>query len=211
MTLVSSALQIGTSPPHLYGHVVDHQLFLNVTPPSFHQNNSSYSRVCGRITAIQRGSPDAFGYNIINKTHDIESAYVDGVSLTHGAAGSRQHIWTFVAALNDGLPNPNEICSCTRSNVSWPLQVPSFIADNYFCATGNPGAEFTLTTIYQDDPLWDGEGCGPTNACCEFNSPPWFCTTLPEPTSDDIEVRICLDQESNDEDILVTLVDIYAM
>ena len=25
--------------------------------------------------------------------------YIDGVSLTHGAAGSRQHIWSFVAAL----------------------------------------------------------------------------------------------------------------
>ena len=41
------------------------------------------------------------------------------------------------------------------------------------------------------DPLWDGQGCGPTSSCCTFNSPPWFNVTLPFPTTDNIEVRIC--------------------
>ena len=40
-------------------------------------------------------------------------------------------------------------------------------------------------------PLWDGEGCGPINACCQLNNPPWFCTPLPQPTTDDIELRLC--------------------
>ena len=59
-----------------------------------------------------------------------------------------------------------------------------------------------------DDPLWDGEGCGPTNTCCEFNNPPWFCTTLSQPTTDDIELRICGANARNDEDAVVRLIDI---
>ena len=32
----------------------------------------------------------------------IDSYYVEGVSLTHGGAGRRQHIWTFAAGLSEG-------------------------------------------------------------------------------------------------------------
>ena len=62
--------------------------------------------------------------------------------------------------------------------------------------------------VYSDNPLWDGEGYGLTNACCEFNNPPWFCTTLPQLTTDDLELRICHDQHASDENVLVSLVDI---
>ena len=38
----------------------------------------------------------------------------DGVSLTHGAAGSRQHIWSFVAALYEEETRfPHLCCACT--------------------------------------------------------------------------------------------------
>ena len=43
-----------------------------------------YIRVCGRIRGYQFGPTGAFGHNI----SDIDSYYVDGVSLTHGASGS---------------------------------------------------------------------------------------------------------------------------
>ena len=42
--------------------------------------------------------------------------------------------------------------------------------------------------FYADNPLWDGQGCGPFNSCCEFNNPSWFCTHLPAATNEDIEV-----------------------
>ena len=41
------------------------------------------------------------------------------------------------------------------------------------------------------DPLWDGKGCGPTNTCCSFNTPPWFVKGLASPTTDDLEMRVC--------------------
>ena len=113
----------------------------------------------------------------------MEGQYIDGVSLTHGAAGSRQHIWSFAAAVQESAPNLLAVCPCINSNIYWPHQVPSFIGNNYFCATGNPGPRWRPIIVYADDPLWDGEGCGPTNACCELNNPPWFCTELATTTN----------------------------
>ena len=57
--------------------------------------------------------------------------------------------------------------------------------------------------------MWDGEGCGPTNACCQLNNPPWFCKALPAATTDDLEVRICADEPAEDAEI--TRVELYVM
>ena len=56
---------------------------------------SPYSHVCGRIRGYQVGSTNAFLYY----GHGIDSYCVSGVSLTRGAAGRRQHIWTFACGL----------------------------------------------------------------------------------------------------------------
>ena len=111
----------------------------------------------------------------------LESVYVEGVSLTHGAAGSLQHIWTFVEALyeNSNVGNQHDVFACTNTLHPWPHQVPSFVGNNYFCDTADPEPPFSLEALYEDDPLWDGEGCGPNNACCQFNNPPWFCHSPP--------------------------------
>ena len=70
--------------------------------------------------------------------------------------------------------------------------VPSFVGNDYFCETGvPPGQRFNNSVFYADDPLWDGQGCGPTSTCCTFNNPPWFCKQLPQSTSADLEVRLC--------------------
>ena len=178
---------------------------------TFSSSSRTYSHVCGRINAYQRGSTDAF-YAAIRSSFGLEQAYLDGVSLTHGAAGSRQHIWSFAAAYYENDPDANTqfyVCRCSINTLSWPYQLPSFVGSNYFCDTGNPGVEGDVTTIYGGDPLWDGEGCGPTNDCCEFNNPPWFCTMLQRPTTDDLEVRLCHDEAIGNEDTLVSLIDIY--
>ena len=44
----------------------------------------TYTRVCGRIIAYQHGIPDAFN----TVSDNINEAYIDGVSLTHGSDGS---------------------------------------------------------------------------------------------------------------------------
>ena len=164
----------------------------------------------------QKATPDAFGHTLaINLSIGLEGPYIDGLSITHGAAGSRQHIWSFAAAvlesdLNFGIHFVN-VCPCTNTDFTWPYQVPSFIGNNYFCDTGNPGPGYSFTEVYTDDPLWDGEGCGPTSTCCQFNTPPWFCATLPQPTTDDIEIRMCLNEPMSNEDIYTELIEIYTM
>ena len=53
---------------------------------------------------------------------------------------------------------------------------------------------------YVNDPLWDGAGCV-QGSCCQFNSPPWFCKDLPHPTSEDIELRLCLSESTSNEEV----------
>ena len=170
----------------------------------------SYSSVCGRILAYQRGWAGAFYHAIRFNLDTIDTAYLSGVSLTHGPAETRQHIWSFVGAdYEQNLNNTKGNCPCTNTNVSWPHQVPLFINNDYFCDTGNPGPGDSWTTYYTDDPLWDGKGCSSTSTCCEFNTPPWFCKSLPQPTSDDLEIRNCYADNSYQADRLITLIDIY--
>ena len=124
----------------------------------FSSGGQLYSCACGRVNSYQQGSTDAFQYSV--GIHSLEAAYVDGISLTHGAPGSHKHIWTFAAVLYEtGSPhNQNFNCPCT----DWPLEVYSYVGNNYFCAIGNPGPGYmTGSIVYADDPLWHGEGCGP--------------------------------------------------
>ncbi len=175
----------------------------------FPSSGFRYNHVCGRIIGYQRGTPDAF-HNISSNMNAIDIPYVDGISLTHGAAGSRQHIWTFAAALYARASN-ELTCSCTNINDNWwPYQVPSFVGNNYFCETGNHNSTIEWERIYLNNPLWDGKGCLPTSSCCEFNHPSWFCTSIPDATSDDLEIRICHDQEAAQEDVIIFLAEIYA-
>ena len=79
----------------------------------------SYSSVCGRVRG--HGLGGAF-VSAINCIESLEQTYVSGVSLTHGPAGTRKHIWTFAAALADGDPNTGKTtltCGCSNTNINW--------------------------------------------------------------------------------------------
>ena len=73
----------------------------------------SYLRVCGRITAYQVGSTNAFRDFYRGLATTIDSDYVTGVSLTHGTS-PRQHIWTFAAALDKAgnIKSRSSHCPC---------------------------------------------------------------------------------------------------
>ena len=147
---------------------------------TFKAHGIEYSRVCGRIVGYQIGSPSGFRYQYVG----INSHYVSGISLTHGQP--RQHIYTFANAQSERYTS--EVCPCIQGGTK---VVPQFVGSDYFCdsAVGMLGADEGV--FYSYDPLWDGQGCGSTSTCCEFNNPPWFCKQLPQPTTDDIEMRIC--------------------
>ena len=154
--------------------------------------NIQYTRVCGRITAYQVGSVDNF------ESTDINSAYVDGVSLTHGTP--RQHIWTF-AAVNRG----NRTGSCCTSSSR-----PDSVGNNFFCDTGNlASSNVRNSKFYTSHRLWDGDWCTTDNQCCSKDNPPYFHKTLPQPNTDNIEMRVCRNEAVTDEDIAIESVEIY--
>ena len=62
--------------------------------------------------------------------------------------------------------------------------------------------------LFEDDPLWDGQGCDSQRECCGFNRPPWFCKELDEPTTDDIEMRLCLNEDTIYGNVLIETIDI---
>ena len=153
--------------------------------------NIQYSTVCGRITAYQFGQVDNF------ESTDINSAYVDGVSLTHGT--SRQHIWTFAAASRG-----DRICPCRNNSPR-----PDTVGEDFFCDAGNPEYSITYSIFYADNPLWDGDGCAPGNTCCSNDNPPYFVKTLSQPTSDNVEMRVCIDGDTMFENVAIEIVEIY--
>ena len=173
---------------------------------TFSLNGVKYSRVCGKIKAYQSASPDGYCPYYRNQDRTVDNLYVDGVSLTHGQS-PRKHIWTFAAALDETRSN-YDVCPCTKTDTPYTGIVPPFIGQDYFCDTGST-YHFQYNNLYHADPLWDGSGCGSTNSCCSFNNPPWFCKQLPQPTTDDIEMRVCVDQPTSDEDIAIETVQIF--
>ena len=168
-----------------------------------------YSQVCGRIIGYQIGEPQAFVLTNVGRNPTIDRLYVDGVSLTYG--NPRKHIWTFAAALDEaGIGNNSSRCTCTDS--SRPNTTPSFVGNDYFCETGvPPGQRYNNYVFYADDPLWDGQDCGPTSTCCTFNNPPWFCKQLPQSTNADLEIRLCSYGSASVENTPVELIEIYTM
>ena len=117
-----------------------------------------------------------------------EDIYLDGVSVTHGAPGSRTHIWSFGAGGN---------CPCDHSDRSIAPLPPPEVGKNYFCSRSASGH------------LWTGTDCTSDNPCCSFHNPPYFSVQLPTPTTDQIELRICADQNVRDEYVLVRFSEIY--
>ena len=171
------------------------------------RDNKAYSEVCGKVSAYQKGHPDAFGASGVESPEGLDGIYMDGLSLTHGPPMTRTHIWTLAAGayISGSIRIPT--CPCSNSTLLWPLTVPSFIGNNYFCESGNPGPSFSSSTIYQDNPLWDGKGCGLGSTCCQL--PPYFCTSLPQATRNDLELRIMANELASGEDIRVFMVELY--
>ena len=170
----------------------------------------NYSQVCGRVVGCQYGTPDAVDHTLGTGHNDINSHYVDGISLTRGSP--RQHVWTFMAGLieaslySDGRYN----CPCSQGSLQ-NSTMPSFIGNDYFCESGNPSTNRKIdgSTFYTADPLWDGKGCGSLEqSCCQAPGLPWFHKALNSATTDYLEMRVCGDHET-DEDVPVNYYEIY--
>ncbi len=187
-----------------------HTNYHDCSSVTFPVGGGQYSRVCGRAKAYQYGYMHSFfGYNLPFYSNGINAWYVDGLSFTHGIP--RTHIWTFAAGYYQGISGDivrmNERCPCNQGNTFGP---PPFVGNDYFCESGVSSYSARSTdTFYPDDPLWDGQGCIHDNPCCSLNTPPWFNKTLPTPTTDDIEMRVCLTQSASYANIALEQMELY--
>ena len=156
----------------------------------------AYNKVCGRIIGKGASTPDGF-IRFLGHDVTIEDNYLDGVSVTYGAAGSRMHIWTFGAGHSASIGGIAR-CPCDnpdRNNAPLP---PPEVGENYFCDRAS-----------EVDDIWTGRDCTADDPCCSFHNPPYFSVQLPSPTTDRIELRICSDQHAGDELLLVLFAEIY--
>ena len=191
-----------TSPKRMCGKPRDGPGCVSAT---FNTYRVRYQKVCGRVIGYQHFNTDAFRPYYDHRSRTIDDQYVDGVSLTHGSS-PRKHIWTFAAA-NDETSSNIWVCPCTRTDSQFRGVVPPFVGQDYFCETGS--RYFRQNRTYTHDPLWNGRGCGAISTCCSFNSPPWFCKQLPQPTTDDIQLRLCGDEALTNEDTPLEVIELY--
>ena len=189
-----------------------HSNMNNCSSTTFSVGGSEYSQVCGRIQGYQVGATSAFFGYLVRSHILIDDQYVDGVSLTHGAVGSRQHIWTYVAGVTE-LDNNRylqEKCPCDVSISS--VVSPPFVGNDYLCESGlnSPWVSCgRYCGVFFPNDLWDGQNCTSTSTCCQFNSPPWFIKNLPNPTTDNIELRLCLYSTASKSDNPLDLIEMY--
>ena len=166
-------------------------------PATTYSIDFQYRRVCGRVIGYQYRSPDGFHSGNINQR------YVDGISITYGSP--REHVWTFVAGVTENSPLTVNNCPCSSTP---GRAAPSFVGNNYYCESGNP-ANLHPRQLYTSDKLWDGKQC--EGSCCTgIDTPLWFKVELSNITTDNIEIRICGNETTSNEDTPVELVEIYA-
>ena len=173
-------------------------------------NGISYQQVRGRVRAYQFGSPDAFitsDEQNQQQNPNIDLNYVDGIIITHGSS-PRKHIWTYAVGYRQyKSTGSSHTCPSTGSGASQP----TFVGQNYFCSSGNPGNSGQLRgdwePVLYPTPLWsniqgDCSDCGDNDLI--------FCVKLPQPTTDNLEVRVCANEDlTNNEDIRIESMDFY--
>ena len=175
---------------------------------TFPTGGLEYSKVCGQI--IGRGVVETLdSFNSLTSFTTVDGIpLVDGVTVTNSSP--IQHIWT-LAASSFSLPSSATlpaavVCPCNPNILPSDINT---VAENFA-----DGRYFCDTTFGISKPLWNGD-CSPLSgqpdiqACCEFNNPPFFSTTLPTRTSDDVEARLCRDQARGDEDFGVEIIQLY--
>ena len=145
-----------------------------------------YNYVCGRAVGYSFYQPIGFYYGA-DQSYTIDQHYLSGLSITHGAPGSRNHIWSYAAGWKEDTSHVYN-CPCSAHPRTENL-TPDYVGDHFYCDTAKyytPKVEW-----YTNNTLWDGKDCYPGSKCCDNDRLPWFWRTLPQETSDDVEARWC--------------------
>ena len=116
------------------------------------------------------------------------------MSITHGYY-PRHHIWTYaigVSGRGGGF--------CPRAGGAQP---PEFVGESYFCSTGTPASDPQAVRKVYPTQLWSSL----LGNCSENDL--YFCVNLPEPTTDDLEIRVLTDEPLANEDVYIESIELY--
>ena len=165
----------------------------------------TYSQVCGYVRGYSFDSVDAFADSHGgSRNQPLSGNYVDGVSISYGNPPAH-HLWTYAAGVAEQGGYVAWSCPC-RSGPTAPL----YVGSDFYCESGsseNPRLPYTWHT---SDPLWDGMQCGGDEGpCCNHTGLPWFNTNTPTPTTATINVRICLDEDTSNENLGVERLELF--
>ena len=171
----------------------------------FTVNGTNYHKICGKARGYQRYTTDGFGGvgTSPRSTKSINNAYVDGLSITIG--NPRKHVWTYAVGYSDELASHGN-CPCASSPGT---SAYAFINNDYYCESGS-GTGRPSIAFLTSDPLWDGSGCiAANNNCCTNVNMPWFFRQFHSFQQDDIEVRICANQDFSDEAVALDQLQLF--
>ena len=170
---------------------------------TFSTQGINYTKVCGRTRGYQYHGGGAID-GINNGVDDLESYYVDGVSITRGGRGNRQHVWTFANG-NRQVSNP-EGCPCNAGSSS--PDTPAYVGDDYYCESAT--SVHLTNRLFIDDPLWDGQNCIDDEVpCCTNSNLPYFVRDFGTPSTQSIDYRICTSEGESDEAVGIDQIEIY--
>ncbi|XP_065180683.1 uncharacterized protein LOC135811381 [Sycon ciliatum] len=143
----------------------------------------------GRI--IEDRSSDAFGKRA---NLPLSSYYVDGVSVTRGSP--MHHLWSYAAGFDD-FHDHSWHCPCSSSPGHQPQK---FVGHHYYCAY--LGSVYRRWTFSPANHAWSNTSqCTAGGTCCDNRDMPWFHRQLGATTSDKVQIRICSDQDTGNEDV----------
>jgi hypothetical protein len=171
-------------------------------PSHLVEATSSSRRIC-RINSVPAACSPAMVYSTVleyskvcGRIRAFRTGSSDGFE-QHGVRGQDPTIdgnYVDGVSLTHGRPRQHIWTFAARPSACTCENVPMFVGTHYSC-DGN--AE-----------LW--RGCpSSSDSCCSFNNPPWFYRQLSQPTTNDIEMRVCRDEGRWNEDIQIQAIDLY--
>ena len=164
----------------------------------------TYSQVCGYVRGYSFAKVDAFASPSggMSRNQPLSGNYVDGVSISYGNPPAH-HLWTYAAGVSEDEQGYEGPC---RSGPEAPL----YVGSNFYCESGsfnNPESPYIWHT---SDPLWDGMQCErDEGSCCNHTGLPWFNKNTPTNTTATINVRICLDEDTSNENLGVERLELF--
>ncbi|XP_065179064.1 uncharacterized protein LOC135809607 [Sycon ciliatum] len=159
----------------------------------FMATHGPYSEVMGYAMTYRAGSLDAF-WNI--EGLNINAAYADGVSITQGSP--REHVWTYAAGFSPTHSHTNVRCPCYGGDAP-----AAFVGNHYYCGS-------TELAYHQYRNAFTGSGaCSDTGVCCQGETPLWFHRSLATSSDASLEIRLCSDEQTDNEDVGLERAELY--